>query len=221
VYCTRSLVPIDRLGGEGARAQVAREPGQLAVGGGEARLEEHRLEVRQAGEVVPDPPGGAGVGREGDGAAAVVDHQAERADGVRHRDGRHHQPRPLHRHHGLEGGGAQEGPVGARQPEEIGPHAAVEDVAVEELEDVRRGEQLHAVGPGGIDVVEEQRQRRDVVEVLVGEEHVADRLLPPDVGQQAQRAGVDRHRAVDDERHEILDLRLGKTRRQQFDPHGR
>ena len=164
--------------------------------------------------------GGASVGREADGSPAVIDDEPEGLDAVRHRHWRDGQSPAHHRHHRLEDGRPQKGVFGARKLEEVGPHPAIEDVAVEELEDLRCGEQFDTVGARLVDVLEEDRQAGDVVEVFVGDEHVADRPLAFEIGQKANRTGVDRHGVVDDERHEELRVRRRDARGQKFDPHG-
>ena len=128
---------------------------------------------------------------------------------MRHRHRRDGQPPAHHRHHRLEDGRLQKGILNARELEKVGPHPAIEDVAVKEFEDVGRRQQLDAVGPRFIDVLEENRQAGDVVEVFVGDEHVADRPLAIEIGEEADRAGIDRHGVVDDERHEELPVGRG------------
>ena len=128
---------------------------------------------------------------------------------MRHRHRRDGQPPAQHRHKRLEHGRPQKGILGARELKEVGPHPPIENIAVEEFEDVGRREQLDAVGPWFVDVLEEDRQAGDVVEVFVGDEHVADRPLAIEIGEEPDRAGIDRHRVVENERHEELPVRRG------------
>ena len=123
---------------------------------------------------------------------------------MRHRHRRDGQTPAQHRHKRLEYGRLQKSILGARELEEVGPHPPIENIAVEEREDVRCGQQFDTVGARLVDVLEEDCQAGDVVEVFVGDEHVADRPLAIEIGQKTDRAGIDRHGVVDDERHEEL-----------------
>ena len=103
---------------------------------------------------------------------------------MRHGHGRDGEAGPFHRHERLHRRRPDEGVVGAGKPEKIGPDATVEDVGAEEPQHLGRGEHLGSVGTGFVDVVEKQRQRRDVIDVLVGHEHVPHPPLPSEVGEQ-------------------------------------
>ena len=77
---------------------------------------------------------------------------------------------------------------------------------MEKVEHGPRRQHLHAVRPGFVDIFEENRQRRDVIEMFVGDEDVPHPLLPLQVGEEPDRAGVDRHLVVDEERDEKLQV---------------
>ena len=85
------------------------------------------------------------------------------------------------------------------QVEEVGPDAAVEQVAAEAVEDGGGAVDGHAVAGAVVHLVDEDRQRADVVDVRVGDEHVADGGLVGDGAVQAEAAGVHGQRTVNDE----------------------
>ena len=92
---------------------------------------------------------------------------------------------------------------------------------MQEAEDLRIRQHLNTFGPWLINIFQQNRQRGDVIDVLMGDEDVLHQLLAVEFCKQPDRAGVDRHGVVDQIADQKLPITSGLARRQQFNPHGR
>ena len=91
---------------------------------------------------------------------------------------------------------------------------------MEKLQHLPGRQHLHALRTRLVDVFQKDRERRDVVEMLVRDEDMLHPLLPPEVGEEPDRTGINGHLVVDEKRHQKLQVRWRDCGIEEFDTHG-
>src|SRR5262245_5808517 len=192
---------LGELLGEHARAEVLRHDREALLAVAECALDDQVLEVRDLVDDRPELVVRRGVPGEHQAPPAAVELIADRgADVVVGQ--RRERPAATEVDRGPEVDRlvAQERPLRARDLGEVGPDRPVEDVVLQDLE--RRGnrvdrERLVAHLSHGVD---HERDRGDVIEVRVGEEHMVDRRELREREVADAGPGVDQDVAIEQHR---------------------
>ena len=98
----------------------------------------------------------------------------------------------------------QEGRFLATEADHVGPHTVIEDIALQSFQSVRMAPDGRALRAMHVNVVDKQRQRRQMIEVRMRQKNVLHAALSIQRRKHAQHARVDGHRVIDDARCQNL-----------------
>ena len=151
------------------------------------------LRLGKARGDVPDFLGRAGVGDDENRRLSVFDDESEGGHEMIDRDRREPKAVEFERLMRFDRPQMKERRLGVRRRhlDEVGPDSVVEQVAMKAVEDDVGGVDRHAVGLAFVGVLDEHRQRGDVIYVRMRHENMLDQALTLGVLVEAEAPGVE------------------------------
>jgi len=208
------------LGSEGRGREVLRNVREVLQGVRKRALHEEALHVTARARRPPERFRRARVAREHDARAALLEDVADGRNDMRHRNGGRDEAADRERLADGDGAKRHRGHEIVRQAREVGPQRVVEKVFPEGGEDVLRSHDLQGRRVPAEDVLDQERERRDMVHVRVRDEDGADAGLFVQRQRVGEGAGVDTDRPVHEEGRLTMRRRGAAMGSEDADAHG-